>query len=115
MSDETGLWIGESGAKYVYYVFERHPDLPKGRMGLFIYSKKNEENLWVPLYIGHGDISVRCNADADLIARINAKGATHVHVRLRSPESDRRAEITDLLTRYKNAYEPDGCHIRPPE
>jgi hypothetical protein len=111
MTDETSLWIGESGAKYTYYVYQRHPDVPK-RMGIFIYSKKNHEDLWVPLFIGHGDLSVRVATDPELIARIDAKGATHVHLRLNSLEADRQGEIADLLKRYQNAFEPDGCHVR---
>lgn len=114
MADDTSLWIGESEEKYHYYVFERHPDVPS-RMGIFIYSKKNHEDLWVPLYIGHGDLAVRAAKDPALMAKIEEKGATHVHLRLRSMESDREAEIADLLKRYKNAYEPDGVHVRPPE
>jgi hypothetical protein len=111
MSDETSLWIGASGAKYTYYVYERHPDITK-RMGIFIYSKKNHQDLWVPVFIGGGDLSVRANADPGLIARINARGATHVLLRVNSVEADRNGEIADLLKRYQNAFEPDGCHIR---
>jgi hypothetical protein len=111
MTDETSLWTGESGANYTYYVYERHPDIPK-RMGVFIYSKKNDEDLWVPLFIGHGDLSVRSNTDPELMARINAKGATHVLLRVNSVEADRQGELADLLKRYQNAFEPEGCHIR---
>jgi hypothetical protein len=111
MSDETSLWIGASGAKYTYYVYERHPDIPK-RMGIFIYSKKNKEDLWVPVFMDEGDLSVRSNADPELMTRINAKGATHVLLRVNTVEADRRGEIADLLKRYENAFEPDGCHIR---
>jgi len=111
MSDETALWIGESGAKYHYYVYARHPDVPR-RMGLFVYAKKNHEDLWVPVFIGRGDLSVRATADAELVARIDQKQATHVHLRLRSSETDQQFEIEDLLKRYQNAYEPDGCHVR---
>ena len=111
MTDETSLWVGESGAQYLYYVYERHPDVPK-RMGIFIYSKKNQEDLWTPVFIGQGDLSIRSSDNPELIARIDAKGATHVLLRVNSDEADRKGEIADLLKRYQNAFEPDGCHLR---
>ncbi len=111
MTDVTSLWTGESGANYKFYVYERHPDVP-ARMGIFIYSKKNHEDLWVPIYIGHGDMSVRCTKDLELMARIDAKGATTVHLRLNSSEVVRQGEVADLLKRYQNAFEPEGCHVR---
>ena len=111
MTDMTSLWLGDSGAEYKFFVYERHPDVPS-RPGIFIYAKKNDEDLWVPIYVGHGDLSVRGTNDSELLARIDAKGATHVHLRLNSLEIARQGEVADILKRYQNAFEPDGCHVR---
>jgi hypothetical protein len=112
MIDTTEIWTGASGAHYVFYIYERHATVPT-RDGLFIYTKRNEENLWVPVFIGHGDLAVRASQDAALIGRIDAKGATHVHLRVNGDALDREGEVADLLQAYQNAYEPFGCHSRP--
>ena len=109
MSDETCPWTGASGTDYIYYVFERHPDVPS-RPGNFIYALKNPEGLWVPVYVGEGDLAVRGTGDPELIACVDAKGATHVHLRLNSRKQDREEEVRDLLARYLNAFAPYGCH-----
>jgi hypothetical protein len=81
-------------------------------MGIFIYSKKNDEDLWVPLFVGEGDLSLQASADRELIARIHAKGATHIHLRVNSDPLDRTSEIADILKRYQNAFEPEGCNVK---
>ena len=108
MEVDSGPWTGASGAEYVYYVFERDVEVP-ARMGNYIYARKNQEGHWVPVYMGQGDLSVRCS-DPALLERIGRKQATHVHLRLNAREDDRVQELTDLLARYLNAFEPDGCH-----
>src|SRR5215468_8376703 len=104
-------WIGASGKSYTYYVYTRHPEINAGQFGNYIYSKLNTEGKWVPVYIGEGDLSVRCTKSHHQIACINAKGATHVHMHLNATEADRWAEESDLLARYTNAYQPNGCNV----
>jgi hypothetical protein len=111
MAEEISIWVGESGAKYPYYVYDRDLRVPK-RMGIFIYSKKNDEDLWVPLFVGQGDLSLQASADRDLVARIEAKGATHIHLRVNSEALDRHTEVADILKRYQNAFEPEGCNVK---
>jgi hypothetical protein len=91
------LRFGESGAKYPYYVYERDLRVPK---------------LWVPLFVGQGDLSLLVSADRDLAARIEAKGATHVHLRVNSEALDREGEVADILKRYQNAFEPERCNVK---
>src|SRR6266403_1918357 len=71
--------IGKSGAKYTYYVYARHPNINEGQDGNYIYAKKNRDGLWLPVYIGQGDLSKRATADHHRIRCIDLKLATHVH------------------------------------
>src|SRR5688572_26578447 len=108
MAHETCDWIGASGTKYTYYVYPRHPQVDAGKMGNYIYAKKNAEGRWMPIYMGEGDLSVRCTKSHHQQECINSKGATHVHMRLNATETARDAEETDLLARYLNSYGPSG-------
>lgn len=113
MSYESGPWVGDSGFEYMFHVFDVGEPVP-ARQGLYIYCKKSHEGIWFPVYIGHGDLSVCC-ADADLLASIRSKGATHIHMRLCSAVDERAAEVADLLKRYRNSYLPEGCNAPEPE
>jgi hypothetical protein len=108
----TCTWTGASGTNYTYYIWPRHPNLQQGQDGNYIYAKKNAEGKWVPVYIGEGDLSVRCTNNHHQIECIDSKGATHVHLHLNSREADRKAEEADLLGRYTNAYAPHGCNVK---
>jgi hypothetical protein len=108
----TQNWTGVSGKQYVYYVYQRHPVIDPDQLGNYIYAKKNQNGAWVPIYIGQGDLSARCTKNHHQIECINAKGATHVHLRLNAVERDRRAEESDLLGHFTNAYAPGGCNVK---
>ena len=110
-NQETCVWVGKSGARYTYYVYPRHPSINAGQDGDYIYAKKNAQGLWVPIYIGQGDLSKRATLDHHRIDCIDAKGATHVHMRLNAKKDDRLAEEQDLLANYKNALTPGGCNV----
>ena len=62
-NQETCAWIGKSGTRYTYYIYPRHPNINEGQDGNYIYSKKNQEGRWVPVYIGQGDLSKRATGD----------------------------------------------------
>ena len=108
----TCTWNGASGKQYTYYIWPRHPNINAGELGNYIYSKKNNLGQWVPVYIGQGDLSVRCTKSHHQIQCIDRAGATNVHVHLNAREQDRIAEEQDLLRRYTNAYAPSGCNIK---
>lgn len=79
--------------------------------GNYIYAKKNAEGLWVPVYIGQGNLADR----SDLTkhhkgACIRVKGATHIHAHINADETERQAEEDDLLANYTQAYKPVGCN-----
>jgi len=111
MTDEVCVWNGASGAKYIFYVYDRPPAVPN-RPGNFVYTKLNAEGLWVPVYIGHGELATRCESEAALMACIDGREATHIHMRLSWMEDERLAVYRDMLGVYPNTFPPDGCNAR---
>ena len=112
MADHPTInWTGESGKQYKYYIWELPANFSENQDGNYIYSRLNENNRWVPIYIGQGDLKDRTenHHQADCIKR---KGATHIHVHLNGRKEDRLAEERDLLANYTNAYQPNGCNER---
>lgn len=105
------MWNGASGKRYPFTVFPRHPTLPSGAKGNYIYAK-TIGNTWYAVYIGQGDVSVRATGDHHRIACINSKGATHVHIYPNDSERDRLAVEKDLLAAHGEAYTPTGCNVR---
>lgn len=103
-------WTGASETKYSYYVYELPASL-KDELGNYIFTKLNDRNRWVPIYIGEGNLKDRVTSgdhhQADCIER---KGATHVHAHLTATKQESQAEEEDLLGRYANAYQPHGCN-----
>jgi len=80
----------------------------KGQDGNYIFTKTTN-NIWVPIYIGQGDLNDRTN-DSTHYGCAVGKGATHVHVHLNPKEEDRIAEEQDLLAGHPDAYAPTGCN-----
>jgi len=107
---ETCVWRGESGTDYTYYIWPLPANFDPDQSGNYIFSKKNDKGLWVPIYMGQGDLADRVSDDHHQADCIKGKGATHVHVHLNKNQKDRTAEEADLLARYANAYKPYGCN-----
>ncbi len=105
----TCKWSGASGTKYTYYILELPASFNENQDGNYIYSKKNSEGKWVPIYIGQGDLKDR-RENHHQAACISRKGATHIQVHLNAKEQDRLDEEDDLLANYTNAYKPTGCN-----
>jgi hypothetical protein len=101
-------WTGTSGAKYGYWSIKLPYSCETGHNGNYIFTKI-VNNVWVPIYIGQGDINDRVNDPQHYKCAIN-KGATHIHVHLNWKESDRLAEEQDLLKGHSSAYDPIGCN-----
>jgi hypothetical protein len=95
---------------YIYEIHPRHPELPPNEPGNFIYAKMNEHKRWLPIYIGEGNLTQLAGPDLRGVACIDAKGATHVHVRVNFAREHRVAEVKDLLENFPEAYAPDGCN-----
>ena len=104
-------WSGASGKSYTYYVWPLPVHFDPTQNGNYIYSCVNEDNKWIPIYIGQGDLRDRTE-NHHKAACIKRKGATHVHAHLNSVEADKLEEEQDLLANYANAYEPNGCNER---
>ena len=109
----TCTWTGASGKDYEFSIFQLPVSLNAGQDGNYIYAKRNAENRWVPVYIGEGDLAERSGSGHHKARCIREKGAGHFHCHLNSDLTRRRAEESDLLGRYTNAYVPSGCNERP--
>jgi len=109
----TCIWNGASGTAYTYYIWQLPTKFDPNQDGNYIFSKKNTEGRWVPIYIGEGDLTTRVGESHHQATCIKNKGATHLHVHLNSSERTRVAEEVDLLARYTNAYKPGGCNEKP--
>jgi hypothetical protein len=81
-------------------------EIIKGQMGGYIYTKIDQDNTWQPIYIGQGDIGVRCTQSHLQIECIDSKGATHVHLKITTDEYIRKSQERDLLAAYPQAYAP---------
>ena len=103
-------WVGDSGTEYSYFIHALPVSFDPNQNGNYIFSKKNSNGKWVPIYIGEGDLADRVNDNHHQAACINRKGATHVHVHLNASKANRKAEEEDLLAHYTNAYAPSGCN-----
>ena len=101
-------WSGASGQTYGYWKHQLPFSCGPGQNGNYIFAKIFNI-VWVPIYIGQGDINDRVNAETHYKCAIS-KGATHVHVHTNSVEKDRLAEEQDLLAGHPNAYKPSGCN-----
>jgi hypothetical protein len=63
--------------------------------------------------LDQGDLTQRAEVERDRAACIEAKGATHVDLRVNFDKEDRFAEEKDLLDNFPQAYIPDGCNEGP--
>lgn len=104
-------WEGTSGSRYKYYIRELPVSFNPGQAGNYIYTRLNQSNQWVPIYIGQGDLKERTE-NHHQAACIKSKGASHIHVHLNSHEADRLTEERDLLANYPTSYQPNGCNER---
>ena len=101
-------WTGKSGTKYGYWSKQLPFSCNPGQDGNYIFAKI-VNNVWVPIYIGQGDLHDRVN-DPTHYKCATGKGATHVHVHTNTKEQDRLNEESDLLAGHSNAYAPTGCN-----
>jgi hypothetical protein len=111
MAGHDLYWSGASGKKYGYWNYQLPFSCDPGQNGNYIFTRIIN-NVWLPIYIGQGDINDRVNDETHYSCPIE-KGATHVHVHTNSIEKDRIAEEQDLLAGHPQAYEPTGCNEKP--
>lgn len=107
----TCTWGGMNGRQYTFYVFSLPFFFSPGQLGNYIYTRRNERGLWVPIYIGEGDLAERSDLNRHHQGScIRARGATHFHCHLNNSQEYRLSEEADLLERFTNAFEPLGCN-----
>ena len=110
MATKKCNWIGESGTKYTYSVFKLPVSFPDD-LGNYIFCKSNNQQHWVPIYIGEGNLKDRVTDENHHQSNcIKRKRATHVHAHLTDNKRESQLEETDLLGNYMIAYKPQGCN-----
>jgi len=105
------VWVGASGNRYVYKVCQLPKNFMENQYGNYIYCKVVGD-VWIPIYIGHGNLSTGVGNSHHQTRCIQGKGATHVHIRYNEREKDCLREEVDLLDHYPQAYIPTGCNMR---
>lgn len=109
---QAATWQGGSRRQYTFWVYQLPANLNSGQAGNYIFTKI-VNGVWVPVYIGEGELSERTGLDIHhQRACLIQKGATHVHAHKNDVEQDRKAEETDLLAGNPDAYRPTGCNER---
>jgi hypothetical protein len=103
-------WTGVSGQRHRYAIYKLPCRFRPGQLGNYIFAKYSRENLWVPVYIGQGDLGACSGPGHPLWQTLMEHGATHFHCHLAPVDDQRSGERMDLLARYLNAYEPYGCN-----
>ena len=109
----TCVWSGASGAKYTFHIYALPASFDPDQDGNYIYTRVDERNAWVPIYIGEGDLNERSAPGHHKAECIAGKGATHFHCHVNRNGDARLVEEADLLSTYPQAYEPSGCNGRP--
>jgi hypothetical protein len=107
----TCVWTGKSGTRYTYWVYPLPATFEPNQLGNYIYTRKDSQGYWQPIYIGQGDLNDRAN-NHHQAACIRQKGATHFHCHKNATEQARLVEERDLLANYTQAYVPTGCNER---
>lgn len=112
---ELHEWKGASGGIYRYRVLPLplRDDFHAGREGNYIFARRNIAQLWVPIFIGSGDLGQCGGSLHPRWTGIEAHGATHLHVHLNEDELDRDAECDDILAWNGEAKFPTGCNAAP--
>lgn len=108
---QTCVWSGASGKTYTYYVHDINFDPKPDQDGNYIFAKIVDSK-WSPVYIGEGDLKDRKEAHLN-DGCVTEKGATHFHCHMNDDKEARRAEESDLLGNYPQAYKPTGCNEKP--
>lgn len=87
-------WVGQTGRRYVYFVFELPANLPPGRVGNFIYARLDVSGAWQALAVGHGAFRDRLRGAE--VERGSVPAATHFHCHVNLAWDDRITEAADL-------------------
>ena len=93
------IWLGESGIKYEYTIYEiggDSNDLP----GNYIFTKETSPQKWQAIYIGQTESFKERLPNHNELPCIQRNGGTHIHAHTNSDEKSRLDEEKDLLANY---------------
>lgn len=93
---DTCIWMGKSEANYVFYVYEK-ADLVPARHGTYVCARRSIDQIWTPLAVGQGDLSVE---NPEIARWTQTPDCTHIHRRLGSVEGERLRLCDDLYANY---------------
>lgn len=112
---QNHLWVGISGMDYEYWVCPINANLAD-RPGNYIFATKTASDEWQALYIGEAD-SLKFKARGhDGEESALSKGATHLHIHLRSvTEEEREIEVADLIAFNNPVCNPSSKSSKEPE
>jgi hypothetical protein len=105
------LWPSYSGQIYNYSIYEINTSFSPNQFGNYIYAKFSN-GMWIPVYVGEGDLRSRTSRSHHKWREILLKGATHVHAHLNTNYLTRKAEESGILAIHPVAYYPMGCNER---
>jgi len=95
-------WLGQSGEKYKYWIYELPANL-KAEAGNYVFAKETKPGSWSPVYIGQtNDLSERFD-DHHKMPCIKRNGATHIHAHLNSDRQTRLDEESDLVAKWNTS------------
>ncbi len=93
---ETCVWTGKSQTPYVFYVYEK-AILITMRQGIYICARRTVDQIWTPVAIGQGDLSLN---NPEIARWTQSADCTHIHRCLWSREADRSLIQDDLRQNY---------------
>ena len=109
---ETCYWTGFSGTNYKYFIYPLRTRFKPGQSGNYIYARQDASGLWVPSYIGEGELDESIGFRHPQWPCLRARKVTHVHVHLQRNPQSRFTEENDLLENYTQVWFPRGCRQR---
>lgn len=93
---ETCVWTGKSQKQYVFYIYDKATAVPM-RQGVYICARRTIDQIWTPLAIGEGDLSLE---DPEIARWAQSPDCTHIHRCLWSREAERLLIKDDLYHNY---------------
>lgn len=93
---ETCVWPGSSKTNYVFYVYSMDEPVPS-RPGIYICARRTVDQLWKPLAIGYGDMSL---SGSEVRNWLYNSECTHIHRRIELSEIEGRLDSDDILKYY---------------
>lgn len=95
-------WQGYSDKEYEYAIYPVTENHFLNFPGNFIFTHKNEEDIFIPLYIAHTLHLQHTISSIKKLDVFRQHRFSHIHMHVNWSDSDRLAEVKDLI----NAWNP---------